>query len=81
MGHANGKELQPHVVESLLVDTRRIAHKIFRILANSFQPESVERLARMPTTPLSQGDRLPCNSEINLGRSSEFRRTHMRSRR
>jgi hypothetical protein len=40
-----GKESQSSMVESLLVDTRRSAHKNI-VLVNSFPPESVERFSK-----------------------------------
>jgi hypothetical protein len=40
------KESQPSVIEYLLVDTRRSAHKIFHILASLFPPEHVERFSK-----------------------------------
>jgi hypothetical protein len=44
------EESPPFVVESLLVDTQRNAHKIFySILANSFPPESAERFSKSTT--------------------------------
>jgi hypothetical protein len=47
VGHVMGKESRPPRVESFLVDTRLVAHKIFNNLANSFPPQkSVERFSK-----------------------------------